>query len=139
MIILPGYIKSTRGSLKGIHATPALFISKFRGKFFSLKAVTKSFVERNELKSQSIHSIVTDLSGYSSPTSCFILSTAWGKINWGGNIDVHSTLICSSTYCCSSLRGSAGYDGVGTHYGKSLRCLVADTCVTPGYYRYLTL
>ena len=48
-----------------------------RGRFFSRKATVKSLVDRNELRSSSIHSIVTDLSGNCSAISCFRSDTAY--------------------------------------------------------------
>ena len=61
---------------RGTANIPALLISICNGRFFSLNATVKSFVERKDPRSSIMNSIVTDLSGCSSLISCFICSIA---------------------------------------------------------------
>ena len=58
---------------------PPLLMSTCSGRFLSLNATVKSFVERNDPRSNIIYSIVTDLSGNCFSISSFILATAYTK------------------------------------------------------------
>jgi len=65
-----------KNSLYGTQAIPALLMSRWRGRFLSLKASVKSFVDWNEARSSCMYSTVSCASGRSWYISSFMRSMA---------------------------------------------------------------